>query len=70
MLMNKQQLIDFISERYGDQDYFELTVSATIPQDNGALVGTTFGSAQHMIKNQLNRETHEIQIRATVVYSE
>jgi hypothetical protein len=65
--MEKHQLIKFISNRYGDNDYFELTFSETAPKDNGALVGTEFGSAQHMIKSQQSSNTDEIRIVATVV---
>jgi hypothetical protein len=68
MYVDKHQLIKFISSRYGDDDYFELTFSETAPKDNGALTGTTFGSADHMIRSQTYRETHDIHIVATLVY--
>lgn len=66
MYMDKHKLIDFISRKYGDEDYFEVTASLGIPKNAGALIGTTFGSAEHLIRSQIYHETHEIHIVATI----
>lgn len=66
MAFTKKQLIDFINERYGDDDYFDLTFELAAPQPDFSLMGCRFGSAEHMTrKAQRIKENDVLKIEAS-----
>jgi hypothetical protein len=66
MYLTKKELIGFICSRYGDDDYFDLTIELRPPFPDFSLMGTTFGSAEHMIrKPEKVKERETIKIDAT-----
>lgn len=66
--MTKQQLIEFIADRYSDNDYFDLTIELDPPPPDFSPVGCEFGSAEHMLRQPSYRHIKEtIKLCATRV---
>ena len=51
MIMTKAELIEFLNERFSADTTFEISLELQATPDDNSLIGTTFGSAQHLIRS-------------------
>jgi hypothetical protein len=57
MLIDKNELLEMIDKDFSDNSMFELSIEIIPPDDSyNTLIGTEYGSAQHLIRRDSQTE--------------